>query len=634
MFGVISRLYDMRYEVLERVGEGALFQVYKTRDKVTGRVVTLKTLQTVWVQDEALVQAFRKSMPDVKGLSHPNIARLEEVGEEDGAPYLVTEFVRGINLKDRIRRIAPFTLSVAVDFAISICEALQYGHVDALVHGDMRPHNIIVSPEGALKVTDFGLGPALAASQEAAAANLGRAVHYQAPEVAAGKAPTPSSDLYSLGVILFEMLTGNLPYPGETPLMVAQRHQADPIPSPRAINPGVPRSLEGIVMKALMKSPADRYRTAGDFLNDLKSVRDALRFGKPLSWSPLENEPAVPAGDGASAAGAAATGVMTTPVPPGPATLQAAPAATGAARMSATTTTSDDRISPYLKFALMTVIALLLTVGITGVAVWMATFAKPPEQNFPNLVGMKIEAARAAAEKVNVRLMEHDEYNDKFEGGTVYKVDPNMTGKPVRIGRSINVWISKGSRMVWVPNVVNLQKDEAEAKLKAAGLALGSVDRTYDKKVNYDYIVMQNPRAGKRVARDLPVNLIISDGPKPEDTLPPEPEPPAPDPSPTGDDPNSGITGDVGTTGGTGDTDARTVSLTKRIPKDGRGARRVRIEYDDTDGTHTAINEYHDEGELVSTKVRVAGSKLTVRVYYGEDSTPVSEATKTLPRNP
>jgi hypothetical protein len=272
-------------------------------------------------------------------------------------------------------------------------------------------------------------------------------------------------------------------------------------------------------------------------------------------------------------------------------------------------------------------------VGITCVAVWMATFATPPEKNFPNLVGMKIEAARAAAEKVNVRLMEHEEYNDKFEGGVVYKVDPNMAGKPVRIGRSINVWISKGSRMVWVPNLVNLQKDEAETKLKAAGLALGSVDRTYDKKINYDHIITQNPRGGKRVSRDLAVNLVISDGPKPEEMLPPEPEPPVSEPPTGGDGTGSGITGDPGTTSGT-DADVRTVSLTKRIPRDGRGARRVRIEYDDADGTHTAINEYHDEGELVSTKVRVAGSKLTVRVYYGEDTTPVSEATKTLPRNP
>jgi eukaryotic-like serine/threonine-protein kinase len=630
---VISRLYHMRYEVLERIGEGALFQVYKTRDKVSGRVVTLKTLQSAWVQDEALIHAFRKSMPDVKGLAHSNIARLEEVGEEDGAPFLVTEFVRGINLKDRIRRIAPFTLSVAVDFAISICEALQYAHADAVVHGDLRPHNVIVSPEGALKVTDFGLGPVLAASQEAAAANLGRTIPYQAPELAEGRSPTPASDLYSLGVILFEMLTGNLPYPGETPLIIAQKHQADPVPSPRAINPGVPRSLEGIVMKSLMKAPADRYRTAGDLLNDLKSVRDALRFGKSLSWSPLENETAVTGGGGAGQPVTPVAGVSTLPAPPGPAIAQADPTAAGAARMSATTTTNDDRISPYLRFALMTVIALLLTVGITSVAVWMATFAKPPEQNFPNLVGMKIEAARAAAEKVNVRLMEHEEYNDKFEGGVVYKVDPNMAGKPVRIGRSINVWISKGSRMVWVPNLVNLQKDEAETKLKAAGLALGSVDRTYDKKINYDHIITQNPRGGKRVSRDLAVNLVISDGPKPEEMLPPEPEPPVSEPPTGGDGTGSGITGDPGTTSGT-DADVRTVSLTKRIPRDGRGARRVRIEYDDADGTHTAINEYHDEGELVSTKVRVAGSKLTVRVYYGEDTTPVSEATKTLPRNP
>src|SRR2546423_9718078 len=164
----------MRFEVLERVGESPVFQAAKARDKNGGRVVCVKTIQPAFARDAAFLGAIRRLGPDLVALTHPNIARLEEIGDEDGAPYLVTEFVRGINLKERIRRIAPFTLSVAVDFAIAIAEGLQYAHARGVLHGDLRPQNVIISPEGGVKVTDFGMEAALEASPRAASANLAR----------------------------------------------------------------------------------------------------------------------------------------------------------------------------------------------------------------------------------------------------------------------------------------------------------------------------------------------------------------------------------------------------------------------------------------------------------------------------
>lgn len=611
-----GRVIDMRFEVLERVGEGALFQVAKARDTSSGRVVAVKTLKPSAAAAPDLAMLLRRVAPDLANLAHPNIARLEEIGEENGLPYLVTEFVRGINLKERIRRIAPFTLSVAVDFAIAIGEALAQAHSEGVVHGDLRPQNVIVSPEGAVKVSDFGLWPVVAASQDALASNLTRAVHYQAPEVVAGGSPTSSSDLYSLGAILFEMLTGSLPYPADNPMMAAMKQQADPVPSPRALNPGVPRSIEGITMKALMKRPEERYKAAADLLNDLKSVRDALRFGKPLSWSPLE---------------ASSTGVAPAPRD---AREIAAEAPTGAAARMSATTTSDDRISPLLKLALGTVTVILLVVGIAGVAVWMATFSKPPEATFPRLVGMKIDQARDAASKASIRLMEHDEFNDKYDSGIVVKVDPDLTGRTVRPGRSINVWISKGSRWVYVPDITNTFKDDADKKLKDAGLTLGQVDRQWDEKIAFDYVVAQNPRPRKRVQRDTQVNLIISDGPDPNKQQPGE------EPAAGGQtDSAEGAPGTDTTTTTpfeTSDNDQvqRTINLTKKIPRDGKGVRRVKIEYDDVQGTHTAIDEPHAEGDTVQSRVTVIGRKVTVRVYYGDDPQPVMEQRKTITETP
>lgn len=623
---MISRLIKHRYEVLERLGEGTFFQVFKARDRTTGRIVVVKALQPLFARDADFCSALRTAS-SITGLNHPNVAALYEVLEDDGAPMLVAEFVRGMNLKERIRRLAPFSLAVAVDFAIAIAEALQAAHHAGVVHGDLRPQNVVISPEGAVKVTDFGMAQALAASRQACASNLARAVYYQAPEVAEGRPASIPSDLYALGAMLYEMLTGSAPFPGETPSAVEQKRQNEPTPSPRHLNPGVPRSVEGIVLKALQKRPEQRYRSAADLLNDLKSVRDALRFGKSLSWTPADNEPVTVAPKPTPAA-VEAPAAAPPPTKESVAVRRAAPPepepeapVEGAARMSATRA-SDDRISPFLKIALAAVIVIILGTVLVGVSFWMATFKPPEEQKFPNLVGMKIEDARAAAEKANVRLMEHEEFNEEREPGVIYRADWEP-GRPIRPGRSVNVWISKGSRMVWVPKVLQMPGQEAEAKLKEAGLTLGAVDRRYDDKVPYDYVIVQNPRAGKRVRRGEPVNLILSDGVKPQEDLPPDP-----DQSQNNSDPGGGGAAPPDPE----DTQPRNYNLNVRVRGTGQGQRQVRIELEDALGKRTLIDERHNEGDLISQKVEVYGGRVIVRVYYDDNPTPVLEETKIIPR--
>lgn len=624
---MINRLIDARFEALERVGDGVLFHVFKARDKNTSRIVAIKIPFPQFAHDAAFVQALRDAMAPVTRLAHPNIARLEEMGDDEGTPFLVNEFVRGINLKERIRRIAPFTLSVAVDFAIAIGEALQHAHSQGFVHGDLRSHNIIVSPEGAVKVTDFGVAPVLAASPDALAANAGRSVSYQAPEAVAGHPASVGADIYALGAVLFEMLTGGLPYPGDTPDAIALRQKNDPVPSPKSANPGVPKSVEGITMKALMKRPEDRYRSGAEMLTDLKLVRDALRFGKPLSWSPLEPIGAAPT---ATQAPRPAPFVPINPASTRPA---AEPGPAGVARMFVST--SDDRISPYLKAALYAVTFVLIAAAIGFTAFWMATFAKPPEQKFPELKGMKVADARRAADQANVRLLVHEGYNENVSLGVIYQVDQQAAGRSIRPGRSINIWVSKGSKLVYVPDLTNLTKDEAERKIKDAGLTLGAVNREYNPKVPFDSIISQNPRSRKRVDRDLAVNLSISDGPKPDDSSAaantPEPDTSAGNPF---NAPSTGTNGpaDMSSTDAARADEAHPVNLTKRIPRDKLGSRRVRIEYDDARGNHKPIDEPHDEGETVTLHVDSYGPKITVRVYYGDDEKPVSERTMTFPK--
>jgi hypothetical protein len=285
----------------------------------------------------------------------------------------------------------------------------------------------------------------------------------------------------------------------------------------------------------------------------------------------------------------------------------------------------DDRINPFLKVALGTVIVILITAVVAGVAVWMATFSRPPDKSFPALVGMKIEPARQVARQHEIRLIEHENFDEKTEPGVIYKTDW-PADRPIRPGRSVNVWVSKGSRMVWVPKLTGLNAEEAEVKLREGGLTLGEVDRQYSSSVGMGEIISQNPRAGKRVSRDIPVNLVISDGPKPE----PIPDPDQPTdittPDPGLQEPDREPEEDIST------LEPRMFNLSVDIKRAGRGRRRVRVEYEDARGSQTVVDEDHDEGDVIAQRVEVYGRHLTIRVYYDDDPIPVSERTLPLPR--
>ncbi len=629
----MSRLIAQKYEVLERVGEGVIFQVVKARDTESGRVVCIKTPFSSYGSDPKFCQALIKTAEELCELQGPSIAAVESTGMDDEVPVLITEFMRGINLKERIRRIAPFTLSISVDFAIAIAEALQTAHSFGIVHGDLRPHNVMVSPEGALKVTDFGFWSITSSNSEAAGAALGRSVHYQSGELATGQSPNVASDLYSLGVILYEMMTGSLPYAGDAPLVVAMKHQNEIVPSPRSMNPGVPRSLEGITMKLLQKSPQDRYRSADSLLSDLRMVRDALRFGRSLSWSPIENVDGGNLGEVQTQSPNLVSAAVEDSL-----TANSVDNSIGTARRTerVATMTNEDRVSPFLKVALATVIVLLLGVGIVGGAYWMATFAKPTEQMFPKLVGLKQDVAETLSTKAGIRLMVHEEYSDKIEQGIVIRIDPDLTGRTVRAGRSINAWVSKGSRLVYVPEVIGLGKDEAETKIKSAGMVLGQVDRANDPKVAFDCVISQSLKPRNRVNRDTAVNLVLSDGPSLGDN--PDPDTKSNPDTNTRAKPSDGadppVTTDekVEVPSTTSDpTKPRSFTLTTKVDRDGMGPRQVRFEYEDAEGVHVAVAEMHDEGDTISAKVSVVGKKIVARTYYGNSKSPAHEVTRELP---
>jgi hypothetical protein len=277
-----------RYELIEQLAEGLLFYVYRARDLSRSRVVTLKALRAPYAQNRPLLDALQMTLDARKRLRHPNLPELYEADLEAQPPFFVEEFVRGLDLATRIRRTAPFTVPIAVEIMIGVVEGLQAIHSAGLTHGDLRPANIIVGSEWHVWLNGVGMRGVYRAEPGLAAAHEARAAAYTAPELFRGGAPSVASDIYACGVILFEMIAAALPFVGETPVLTAEAHLNDPIPSLRQRNPATPRTVEGIVAKCLQKDPSQRYASALHLLNDLKAVRDALRFGKSLGWSPID----------------------------------------------------------------------------------------------------------------------------------------------------------------------------------------------------------------------------------------------------------------------------------------------------------------------------------------------------------
>ncbi len=485
---MISRVLAGRYELLEKLGEGSLFAAYRARDHETNALVTVKLLLPAFADDPALVSTLHRCFTDSSVLNHPRITRILQVAEHEGQLVLVTEFVRGINLKERIRRVAPFTLSVAVDIALAVAEGLESAHRAGIVHGDLRPHNIIVSQEGLIKITDFGLLPVFQASPMAQTAWLTRAAPYLPPEVSEGWQVTPAADIYALGVILFEMITGGVPFPADTPVAIALRHAKDPPPSPRAINPGVPRAVEGIVLKAMQKLPENRYPDMASMLQDLRAVHDALRFGKPLSWSPLEREPA------------SRTDVHA------PGTRQAEPEDT------------ELRILKYLA-RVLAVLAGLVIIAVAAVGFWVTRPTK--EVPVPDLQGKPLVEARRLAKEAGLNLViRQEDYNEQFPEGTIYLVQPEP-GSNVKVGGVVQVWVSKGARTVEVPDVQGLNEADARQRLVQAGLQVGKVEEKPHPTAPAGTVISQSPAPKQKANRDAPVDLVISSGP-PAPALPEE----------------------------------------------------------------------------------------------------------------
>lgn len=486
-----------RYEIIDKVGGGGMAEVFHGYDTVLHRDVGIKILRDQFIQDKDFVARFRQEACNAAGLSHPNIVNIYDFGSEHDINYIVMEYVVGRTLKEVITDSGALDYQTAVKYAIGIASALKQAHDHAIVHCDVKSQNILIDTKGVAKITDFGIARAFGQPSESEERGVIGSVYYLSPEQAAGKPVTAQSDLYSLGVVLFEMLTGQLPYDGDTPAEVGQaRHLTSPTPSARRYDPEIPYDLDAIVTKALAKNPLLRYKTDDDFLSDLRRVETRLRKAETAAEESLSPHHK----------GVSDETIIIRSEEMGDGLLHKTPLRDENPDNGAAAGEKEPPKKNKTKKMLGLFIGaiFLLSALIYGLVGYSSG-----DIAVPDVKGKTLVEAEAILKDNNLDFTLKEEFDAKVPTGTVIKQSPGA-GSHVKAGRKIQLTVSKGAEPGVVPDLKGKNLAEATEMLHAAKLAVGKVTVQYKEGAAQGAVLSQDIEAGKKVAAGTKVDLVVN----------------------------------------------------------------------------------------------------------------------------
>ena len=499
---LINTLFDGRYRILRRLGTGGMANVYLAEDEELGRLVAIKILNDRHASDDQFVERFRREAKNAAGLSHPNIVSIYDRGEAEGTYYIAMEYLEGRSLKDRIIAEGPLPIPAAIEATRQILRALGFAHRGGVVHRDVKPHNVLLAPDGSerrYKVTDFGISRTQASQMTEAGSIVGTA-QYLSPEQARGAPVDQRSDIYSVGIVLYELLTGQLPFTGETPLEIAMKHLSEVPKPPSALRPEVSADLDMVVLRALSKDPAERFETAAEMDEELARVAS----GSAVTAETADAATAILAGAGL--ADSAPTMISRRPVvaPPQP------------PRRYQEQQYYDyepprrrRQIWPWLLTGLLLVAAL-----VAGVYVWQQIQDEISETKpvaVPFVEGVRAPVARRRIQDAGLRPVPRQEASDSVPRGIVIRQEPDA-GERIQRGNAVRYFVSSGPPRVEVPEVVGARESDAVATLRAAGLVPKVVDIFSDEREGT--VIAQDPKGGTSIVEGSDVRLNVSKGPQ------------------------------------------------------------------------------------------------------------------------
>jgi serine/threonine-protein kinase len=480
----MEQIFGDRYEVEAPLGTGGMAEVWRGHDRVLNRTVAIKTLLPQFARDTSFVDRFRREAQAAARLNHPGIVSVYDSGTDGDTPYIVMQYIEGRTLADFLGSGKTLPPKQAAQIAQEIAEALGVAHAHGVIHRDIKPANVMITRDGKVLVMDFGIARLISGPETApqTSAVLGTA-SYLSPEQAQGQPVDARSDIYALGVVLYEMLTGRPPFTGDSPMAIAYKQVNATPPAPSSANPDVPPELDAVVMRALSKNPANRYQTGQEFADDLERART----GGQVMATPL-----LPAGG-------EATQVISRPQP-----------------TSVLPPQERDPGSPRKTWvaALLAILVMALLAAGAYLAVTMLTDdGGGGLVAVPNLIGLTESEAQQRLDDAGLVVGERKvRRTDRVPPGQIVDQDP-VEGNQIQEGEAVDIWVSAAPKLIEVPPLVGDTVGDAQAELEAMGLVLGEQTPQNDQEIPEGEIISQDPAAGEEVPKDTPVNVVVSAGP-------------------------------------------------------------------------------------------------------------------------
>lgn len=487
-----NKLLAGRYELIEKIGEGGMAVVYKGKDRLLNRYVAIKILRPEYTKDEQFIESFRRESQAAAGLSHPNIVGVYDVGQEGNIHFIVMELIDGKTLSEVIKEKGKLEYKEAINITLQVASALSLAHKNQIIHRDIKPHNILITSTGVAKLADFGIAKAVSAATIAGGNNkIMGSVHYFSPEQARGAYVDERSDIYSLGIVLFEMLTGKVPFDGDNPVSIALMHINDPMPSLTREVPGIPPQLEKIVNKATEKYQSNRYRNVDEMISDLEDIEFVTKvMGKnafsmdAISQERFQTKHEDRAGE------------------------EQVPMRKERQKEQHSGSSKGKNKTTIFIIAGIVIIAIAGLIGLGSMLGW---FGGSDEIEVPSFLGKTLEQARAEAEGLGLVIEEGDlVYSPDQEEGLITSQNP-AAGSKVSEGKVITVNISKGKKDGVVPKIEGMDYEEAKAYLESFGFKMGP-GVTVQSHLPKGVIVSQSVPYGTSAKSGTEINVEISDG--------------------------------------------------------------------------------------------------------------------------
>ena len=482
-----GQLIDNRYKIIKSIGEGGMANVYLAFDTILEREVAVKILRGDLAEDEKFVRRFQREANSASSLKHPNIVEVYDVGEDDGKYFIVMEYINGKTLKSLIKKRGILTLEEVIDIMLQLTSAVSCAHDSYIIHRDIKPQNVMILEDGRVKITDFGIAMALNNNELTQTNSVMGSVHYLPPEQANGSGSTIKSDIYSLGILMFELLTGKLPFKGENAVEIAIKQMREPIPSVRSISPDIPQSIENVVLKACAKNPKNRYDTAREMFEDIKTCMDPVRSDeKRIVYQYPEND------------------LDETKVMP---------------NLSRLNNHKDDveetleEVKETKKFnKIMIILGIVAGVLVLGIIIAIiAGKFKGKYISIPDgLVGEKRADVIEILEE-DFKVKEKKEYSDKYKKNIVIKVDPKEKSKAKK-GSTVTITVSKGKKQITVEDYTGMNIDTVKKKLEDAGVSVVVTAKKVDKSGNYkeNTVIEQSVKSGEKLCKGDAIELTYA----------------------------------------------------------------------------------------------------------------------------